>query len=337
MSFLTKETELKLKQRYNYKDSSLKAIGGTIKRILKHTFNCHSPDLKKLEEFDKVRDYIEVISSPNVRKSLTNNVIKVLSIVDGVPKRIKDKYEILFKKYAQEHSDIVKYRIPTKTQQDQFITLEKIAQKRDTLRGKNTYNDRLKHVILSLYTYLPPLRGEDYYNTKVYRLSKDADLDHYAELFKANFIDLESNTLVISSYKTDKNYEIRKITIPQRLSLILEGWMYKNKTDQLLMNQKGNPVSGVYLTQILKRTIGLNTSTSKLRKIYISEVINYLSKRNDITQQQKINYRKHIAKIMAHSLGSQEFVYSGYRLCDDLAYSSDQHMKSVLELLDETM
>lgn len=299
MTFIPDKIINKLKE--NYRESSLKTMDGQIKRIHKMA-NLDKFNEKLLIDLKKMKNLLNNMEKTNVKKSLINSSMKVLEVMDNVPNKLLKEYKEWFRLSARNHENKYHYGELDEKQKDSFISLEEIKKMRGEYSKKNDLEgnpyEYLKYVVLSLYTYLPPLRGEDYFKT---RLIKCPSFEKCLKTLPYNFYDLKTNKLVLKEYKTSGTHGTRIIEFPSELSKIIDKWAKINPSDFLIPNlQTKNAMSQSGFTDFLNRLFKPHKiSTSMLRKIYISETVPKLS----------VSERKTLAKTMAHSLVMQEFIY----------------------------
>jgi len=297
--FLSDVIIKKLKKKY--KPNSIKTINNNIKRIYKglrlKKFSLHV----LIDRYDDVEKFIDSVDKISVQKSMVHNILAIVS-----PSK---KYMILADKYNKEYDKIKMYEKPKNKMIKLFSNLEKLSEVLNKVDG-------VKYVVASLYTYLPPLRGQDYYNTKI------------GVRKTGNYIDIDKWILVIREYKTAKQYGIRKIKLGIILRGILNKWIKGSKKgDYMLVDRDGNKFTQDGFTHLLWRIYGSNVGVNMLRRIYVSEMIHYMENMKD-----KVKYRKKMTKILAHSLISQEFIYSNFKLTN-VGWSSKEYMKGLVEIL----
>jgi len=112
-----------------------------------------------------------------------------------------DMWRLVSSKAYDAVMDMKKSNIPTKRQENGMVRWEDILKMRDSfLIGSE------KHLILCLYTYVPPRRQLDYANFRIYTdPSEDPPKDHnhihlYSDKYKSPYI-------FVDKYKTVKNYD----------------------------------------------------------------------------------------------------------------------------------
>jgi len=152
------------------------------------------------------------------------------------------------------------------------------------VRPFSTIFDRL---ILGLYAYMPALRTEDWTSLKRYDGEKELD---------CNYISVERGRIVWERYKTSGSYGRRELNIPEELLKIVREYYGESRGEYFLM-RGSKRMTSEELQRHLRRRLGI--SSNELRKIYISEVVPYLSKKE----------RMVLGGMMGHSIEMQEFVY----------------------------
>lgn len=155
---------------------------------------------------------------------------------------------------------------------------------------------RLKYMVVALYTLLPPLRGSEYYNTKLGDYEAEPGVNYYT-----------NGILVLRDYKTSLKYGEKKIEFPDELANIVDEFQSNwNTTDWFLPNltftRRGN-ASDVreILHQMTKKYLNEPLSVNDLRKLFISWKLN-----SGISDDERIK----ISKIMGHSILVQEMRYN---------------------------
>lgn len=297
-----------------YRPSTIKTMNNNIKRIFINALKKEEYKTEDLYELQKIKPYLEE-QKLGMRKTLTANILGLLKLQKPkTPKKIIKQWEKYFDDICKEYADKSKYKESSEKEIANHMSMDeiksilnaykekaKIIEKKDTLKMADmiTYE---KYIILYLYTTLPPLRSEDYYNMLL-TISK-----------KHNYINLKSKVMYIKVYKTSKTYGTRKINISNELRDVLKSW--------LELQKRYNPeIELVYLmptvssnltksqsqqgfTDLLNRIFHpKKISSGMLRKIYISEMID---------KSLSPDERKEITKIMGHSLEMQEFIYSRF-------------------------
>jgi hypothetical protein len=160
---------------------------------------------------------------------------------------------------------------------------------RHRLKNKDVYSHMI-YVLLSLYTLLPPQRGQVYYNCYI-----DKDVD------KSNMIDTTQKKLIIRQHKTMGAYGSITLDISDELNAILLEWAPNCIDSRLLSTARGKEVSGTSFTNLMYIIFGKKISTDMIRKIYITEKLKSIG---------SLAEREKLASDMGHSVVIQEFMYN---------------------------
>ena len=295
-----------------YRESTVERIQSGIKNIFVNVFQTETFDKKLLYKFRIIKKYLETKEVAS-RKTLVANILSILKS-EKSNKRIIERYERYFKKIVLDYEDESKYKEKTQKEKDNFVEWSYIEDLKNKYKGyveklkyPYSFKDMIlfeKYLILELYTGIPPLRGEDYFNTKL-----EYDKEN-------NYINLKTRILYLKKYKTSDKYGKRRIKIPLHINKLLKKWFYIQKgynknlynywllpkiSSELKENINSKGFSKM-MSEIFKPK---KISSVLLRKMYISKELSD----PDITPFE----RKRIAKIMGHSLEMQEFIYSKYR------------------------
>lgn len=219
---------------------------------------------------------------------------------DGATKEIA-LYEQLYKKLEAPFRAKYKYKDPSDKEKANAIKLQDVVAIRESLKNKDDPKAQLNHLILSLYTMFPPLRGGEYLNM-VYYDGDDLpdDPTKLKELLQShNVIDLSAGKFIIVHYKTAKRYGRRELTIPNELLKIIKQFYFRQTFPDDRKPLFGREFSNSALTKKLNELLGKKASVDELRKAYITENAPKMTK----------DTRKKLAFIMAHSIDTQELIY----------------------------
>ena len=258
----------------------------------------------------KIRKIIDgMTENPNCRKTHMNNIIKCCYCI-GVEKRILEQYNKIFIEYVKASNEYRIYKKPNDKELKliQEISFKQLTEKRENLLMpeciKQSYPKLFQHLILSLYTYLPPLRPSEWCNcytfSRASRIKKDKS--------KINYICLTRRELHLHLYKTEKAYGERIVKIPKDLIKIIKNWKKTTKTKVLIpkMTCSKEPMSCNSLSKNIVDTCGC--SANFLRKLYIS---------NKIDEGIDGKERKELARIMGHDCSTQLLCYSRFsKICN---------------------
>lgn len=311
-----------------YRDSSITAFNGRMKRIFTQVFKTNEYDSALLYESEQILDYIKSLAKVSVQKNILSAVV-AFSRAEEMPDKYIKEYEAEFKILADQNEALQQYKPPSDEELENFIPFGDVIKIRDNyaetmpnykideLEAQNKLQEATKHqktvyqkyLILSLYTYVPPLRGEDWFNAVIIPV-ENAEL--YPTLLKAmnkHIVDVTNNKLVVGTYKTSDKYGTRIIDLPQELvNIINRSFKINNGNPNLLINyndSKNRPMNEQAFNKFMNKIFQpKNISSSMLRKMYISEKLKEIKTPEE---------RKKLALVMGHSLASQEFTYSRFR------------------------
>jgi hypothetical protein len=315
---------LKLK----YRDSSVKIVDGAIKKIFvdflgQKDFRYES----LLENLDQIIKKIKEDKYTSNQKRLLNSLLQVLILQNNIVE--KDLVFREFEKVCRIHGDQYKYQ---EANSDRYVNLEFMNQ-----LVEECYDPEWK-MVLSLYSLFPALRGQDYFNTKIVKLDPETDFVDQFNEFGDNYLDISSHTLVLGNYKTSNSHGIRVIKLPQVIKDRINEYLDGRCQGYLMLDGKRlSDVSSQFsgLIRSIFKMVKKHITVDDLRKIYISEMLYYLQNSGFTLSQQKM-YRKKISEIQAHTLETQEFIYSGHKYDDKRKKSSESYMNLLLAILDDT-
>lgn len=316
--FLTPDIVARLKAK-DYRDNSIKTINTSIKRIYRDGFGKDVFNIQDLYDTDTFGKYLEKkVPDPGMQRMLTYAGMLVLSIMEGEGKESEESkwYKTLHKQLSRKEARDNVWKNPSAKEKEAYMSFKDIENMRDILyetiksikaeeyAGGDTGSMEkrlmyLRYFILCLYTYIPPLRGEDYYNTLIFKSGKEKkDVQNYYLI--------DEGSLYLSHYKTSTLHGERVISFPRILRDVIEDWyeMVTRKSPIFLPNMKtGLMYNQVDFTLLLKKVFApKEISVDMLRKIYISDVVSKMG----------VAERKKVAEIMGHTVETQEFIYNRF-------------------------
>lgn len=301
------------------KDSSIDSYLLNIKKISKELFNSTKPSIQYFRDISSVKDYVEALKSLASRKNMITSIIVMLnSYKEEFPEEIIEAYALYHKELSKKQEESYLDNVKSQREELNWITRDDIFKKmkelNDTLiswKGSKrmSLDKKQQHLVLSLYTLLPPLRN-DYAIVKIvdnpeFEANEEAiDKDY-------NYINLSTSMLLLCKYKTDKHYGIKKIEIPVDLLNIIvdfervkkEYFTDKLTHDFLLVNTTtGKSMKHNTLTKYINKIFyPKKVSTTLLRKVYLSERYPVTS---TYRQMQEDSY------VMGHNIDMAKKVYS---------------------------
>jgi len=285
--------------RSNIKQNSLNAYISNIKKVFREVFD-DEVNIKNLNQFVKVKKYLESLT-PATRKNVMNSLIVLLKAYD-VNKTTLNKYQNYFESLIDDYENNYNKQEKSQKEEKNWITTDQIKKKIKELDDKISKMDMesldkneldliQQHLILNLYTEIPPMRN-DYAQMKV----SDKDLKN------DNYINLKTKEIVLNKYKTAKTYGEKKIPIPPKILTLIKRWHKLNNSQYLLINIRDkNAMTNNGLTKYLNKIFNpKKVSTTILRKLYLSEKYPVIHNRNDMKKD---------AYIMGHSIKTQQGIY----------------------------
>jgi integrase len=271
-------------------DNTIKTYKSSIITLFKNIYDTERFSVKKLEDYEKISEYVHTLSAVYAK-------ITLLAIIRLIKNKILiERYKELSRHYKKIDDD-KRIKANSNAQEvENYIKWSDILELRETYKRED--DTSLGYLILSLYTYIPPQRGQVFYNGYIF-YNPD---DNY--VLNNNVIDLNRRVLIINEYKTKKTYGTNVLNLPVTLIGILKEWVESNGEGLLLKSKKGNQLKQPEFTQLLYKIFNKKISTDMIRKIYVSHIISSKT----LTGAE----RKKLANDMGHSLSTQEFIYNKF-------------------------
>jgi integrase len=308
------DTAIQILKAKGYKDASVKTINYNIQRIFRDVFpGKEYNSLRFNKDAQKIIDKLQTYPE----KQQKQYIYAVKLIYDNLDQKFKTEtvtklYNDYYEQVSENYTNLLTMQQPTGQQVARFVTLDEINQVYDhyktiyevnKITGDENYSDDMKYLIISLYTYIPPVRPQTYYNTTFEEYQ-----DQYPEL---NIIDLDTKTILIKSGKTLKAGKVSILPIPMNVIELIEYIKNKYNTKYLLtkLGNVNEPLSHQNFSSIFSRmffdVIGREISPNNIRNSFVSNLI-------DTVGLETTPERKRIAKILGHSINTQNNVYSKY-------------------------
>ena len=230
----------------------------------------------------------------NEKDNLLKGFLKCLEAYDIDTTVYLEKFQPLMTdlKYDKEFQEASEKEEENKLSKADLIKL------RDEWKGKLTDKFTkfdLYYVLLSLYTYMQPLRSQDYVNSFLSIIERKDLLEG-----KQNHISLETKKLYLFDYKTVSCYGTRIIDLPNELIHILKEFKEKSSSQYVICSPKGNKLEANSFNRLFhEATKGKQFSCNMARKCFVSEGI-----------EKPIAERKADARVMAHSMSTAAARYS---------------------------
>jgi hypothetical protein len=279
--------------------SSLKSYTSMLRGIYSRANNTDKTEPVDFDWFLNEREVLKSLEDkePKVRKTYLSAILALVG-------KSFNKYTNQLNKDVKVYNKWVEKQEMTPTQKENWKTFEevkKIVKKHETQakqvikqpsdnirRNREILEDWL---VLALTTgvYFPPRRSLDW--AKMKWRNYDVETDNYMDLKKKKF--------VFNIYKTASKYgkqemPIKSIIFKRMLNEYLK--MIPEGVDTLLNDMHWKEMSSIRVAQRLNRIFGMNISTSMLRHIYLSSVL------EKVPPLEKL---QELAKQMGHSIPQQ--------------------------------
>lgn len=184
---------------------------------------------------------------------------------------------------------------PTQRERENWVPWEKVLEKRDSL-ARMEYGS-VKHLLLSMYTMIEPLRG-DYGNVRLFYGSSQVQPE------EKNYIILPPGTpeLVLNEYKTSEKYGEFRRSLPIDLVKIILRSLAVDPRNHLFVDDFGRPYEKKnsfvkFTNRVLHKIFGKNFTIRMLRHSFISSL--------DFNERTPAELIKH-SHNMLHSVAQQQ-------------------------------
>lgn len=241
--------------------------------------------IKNREEIVK---QLAEVQTPMVRKSKISVIITILDDKHNDHSETLDEALKFYRKEMSEDAAKVDKRELTQElsdkQKEHLISQEEVMKvynqlkaeaipltKKSTLTRKQ-FETLQNYVLLSMYVLIPPRRSMDYTVFKIRNFNEASDSE---DNYMVNYNKNKKKGLVsfvFNTYKNSKRLGRQVINdIPKTLERLIEMWKTYNKSDYLLINNQGKPVSQSRIASWLNDIFGgRQISTSMLRHIFLT-------------------------------------------------------------------
>lgn len=272
--------------------------------LAKNTINTYMASIRKIQQIcdcdaesiegliknrKKIIDSLGEVQTPMVRKSKISVIIAILD--DKHNEHSEELAEALkeYRKVMTEDANKVNKREISQElsekQKDSLISQEEVTKVYNDLKAEATpllkkqvlnrsqFETLQKYVLLSMYVLIAPRRSMDYASFKIRNFDETADSsDNYMANYSKNK-KKGTASFIFNTYKNSKRLGRQTVNdIPKPLEKLIDTWKLFNKSDYLLVNNQGNPVTQSRIAVILNDIFGgKNISTSMLRHIYLSD------------------------------------------------------------------
>lgn len=254
-------------------------------------------DFKFLKDKEAIQKKLE-LQPLNTRRS---SVIAIVSSTKGVETELHAYYTTLMDGLNKESAEATKGQKSEK-QKENWLSLDELNKilevnerfivglKKKKKISEEQYGDLLSHLVLSLYTKMPPRRSTDYTAMIVEEPTEDKDKNYF-----------HNGHFYFNNYKTKKSYNQQVVKISKDMIELLKLYLkFKPKEPKnLLVSASGTPLTNLSLRVMLHKATGKDISTQMLRNIYVTDKISPIVEKMEDT-----------AKAMGTSLKVLVDVYS---------------------------
>jgi hypothetical protein len=242
---------------------------------------------------EKYLEWVEKHSSSmQTQKSYISAILAVFKHTPGLKEKEKKVYYEWYQGFKKVHEQIdhkYKQNEPSPKQKEAYVVYSDIVAKRDSLAKGSK-----ERLLLSMYTYLPPLRS-DFNQVYIYQKSqKTYDHENYILLF-------DPPTLVLNEFKTMKKKDGYEKILPEELVEEIKESLKKEPRDWLFMDRSKQPYKSGSFTKWANRTLKSLFKKALTISLIRHSYINQLDF-NKLTVQEK----EEIAKDMAHTVNTQD-------------------------------
>jgi hypothetical protein len=231
----------------------------------------------------KVIDFIEGLDySLNYKKSFYIAIVSLLKL-QGKHKKALEEYRVKQDSYNKQQSKIYEEQVLSPNEEPKFMAWPDILK-----AAKDMAHDSEDHLIVSLYTLLPPLRNDFAKMKVVNELPEDASGNYLV-------VGPKTSQIVLNEFKTSRKYGTQTIAVPAKLHAIIKKYLKAHPTTILFditENQMSKKVGDVF-----EKLLGKRVTINILRHSYISHM-----KRKEPSLKEK----EVLAKSMMHSVGMDE-------------------------------
>ena len=313
-------SEVLTKWSTKYKATTAHKMEEQLHRISQNVFGANQLNLDPyLQDYKKILDFLKK-QKPTIAKVLCNTIRQLLISCNQIK---TPAYQAYYQYYGNLSKQIKKQPYITVKEEDfPHFRWSDFGKVWNRLHHDFISKDQIKssdfqvYLVFSLYYLIPPLRPQDWLNSKIVHLDPNADPAEYARNH-GNIIDLIHHQIVIADYKTLSTHGVRVIPfdiinaeLGQILTNIIEKLLrLKPTTEYLLTTKSGHPIAEQNIIKIFGKAeiCGKKTNPKQLRNLFISEKI--------IDANLPLEHRQRLAYIMGHTIQTQGFTYSKYSHC----------------------
>lgn len=280
------------------KMSAMKYVGDLYRLNGERKFS----NLVFLNDVNAIMKKVNAMRSVNTQASYMSSIVGVLNTKKASLKysKLHAEYKRLYLTIRKALTEQANTHKKSEKEKAYWMSWEDVIEKREELASEITEDEShktmLDHVVLSLYTYIPPRRNEYVYMWVVDSMEDATDNTR-------NYFVMNEDKFVFNQYKTKRYLGQQTVDIPDELSVILQNWLetkhptYEKGTSvRLLVKEDGKPIPEANgITRILNGIFKpKKISSTALRHIYVSD------KYGPVIEEKKKD-----ADTMAHSTSQQ--------------------------------
>ena len=233
------------------------------------------------------------------QKSIKNLITAILASYKGddglIPCDLQEyhlRYLNIFRQLKESVVAYYKTNEHNERKRDGFVHWDEIIKKRNEL-SKSEYGSR-RHLLLSVYSYIPPLR-QDFNEVKIYKRLPKEDKGNYIVM------NTRQNKMVMNEDKTQVTYGRYEVVLPKELMKVIKASLEQMPREYLFTDLEGKAYNANSFTKFSNNTLkelfdNQHLSVSLLRSSYISA-----QDFNKLTEGDK----EDMARSMRHSVSQQ--------------------------------
>lgn len=240
-------------------------------------------DLSWLDDKDKVVEFI--MGNYKAMNTKKNYITAITSITKRKGMSITAEYQ----EVLMDLAGLINKKVNEKTPKEkkEWKSIEDIKSDVEHTEGFDK-----EKIIVALYSYNPPRRGEDYYNMKVYSRGRKNNKTNYLVLKKG-----EPDHFIFNSHKTADTKNARvNIDINNELKEILKGYLGDRKSGSLFGKMEQSTWSNL-VSESFRNITGSDIGINMIRHIFITEFL---------ATNPKSHEKEEMSKLMGHSFTQQD-------------------------------
>ncbi len=309
MDYFSKLDKIIAKERPKLKESSRNLYIRNIKKLSK--LDNDKGDINFLMDFNKVEKLLEDKSN-HTKKTYYASIVVVLKALKESDEIIKKYSDAMYNLQEKYEKDITKQE-KTEKQNKNWLDFDQLVSVMVDLRRLVFYKKLLQKeklnkaelmllqqwLVSSLYLLEPEQNPPVRLSYATMKIIKFKDYEKIEDK-KDNYLVIKSRNnkfFSFNDYKTSGSYGTKEIRVGSKLNTVLNHWLKYNKTGNLLLNSKLEPMNNNGLTKFINKIFektGKSISVSMIRHSYLSN--RYKADQED---------RQKISEHMLHSTSEQ--------------------------------